>query len=118
MCEHDLRHAGEIVVQKRRQDLRVERLHKRGKAGDIGEERRDFTALSAKIEPFSIRGQSLGKIRGEVAGEGRMRSFGRQLPAPRLAEDADVANGLSYGRFEIGEIDRLGNKVESAAVHG
>src|SRR5215212_10727691 len=94
MREHDLRHAGEIVVQKRLQDLWVERLDERGEAGHIGEECRDFTALSAKIEPLSIGGQSLGKIGGEVAGEGRMRSFRRQLPTPCLAEDVDVANGL------------------------
>ena len=46
-----------------------------------------------------------------------MRSFRRQLPTSCLAQDADVANGLGYGRFEIGEVDRLGNKVERAAVH-
>ena len=46
-----------------------------------------------------------------------MRAFGGKLAAPRLAQDADMANGLGDRRFEIDEVDRLGDEIERAAVH-
>src|SRR6266446_1748836 len=37
--------------------------------------------------------------------------------AARLAHHLDMTNGLVDGHFEIAEIDRLGQKIERAAVH-
>ena len=82
MGEDDLRHAGEVVVQKRLEYLWVERLDKRGEAGDIGEERRYFAALSAKVDRLAVRRQPFGEIRREVARERRVRAFGGNLAAP------------------------------------
>src|SRR5579883_3426225 len=39
-------------------------------------------------------------------------------PSPPLAQHLDMADGLVDGGLEIGEIDRLGEEVERAAVHG
>ena len=54
MGEDDLGHAGEVIVQKRLEHLGIERLDQGGEAGDVGEERRDFAPLSAKIDRLSI----------------------------------------------------------------
>ena len=117
MREDDLGHAGEVVVQKRLEHLGIERLDKRGEAGDVGEQSGDFAALAAKINRLTIRRQPFGKIGREVARKRRVRAFGGKLPAPRLAEDADVADGLGDGRFKVDEVDRLGDEIERAAVH-
>ncbi len=46
-----------------------------------------------------------------------MRPLGLRLPPPRLAQHLDMPNGLGDRRFEIAEIDRLGQEIERAAVH-
>jgi hypothetical protein len=46
-----------------------------------------------------------------------MRPFRGDLPAPRLAQCFDVAQGLVDRRLEVRKIDRLGQKIEGTAVH-
>src|SRR5712671_2490984 len=46
-----------------------------------------------------------------------MCSFRGDLPAPRLAQSLDVAQGLADRRFEVGKIDRLCQKIKRPAVH-
>ena len=46
-----------------------------------------------------------------------MGSLGRRLPAPRFAQHVDVADGLGDRGLEIGEVDRLREEVEGAAIH-
>ena len=117
MGEDDLGHAGEVVVQKRLQHLGVERLDERREAGDVGEERRDLAALSAEIDGLAIRRQPFGEIGRKVARQRRVRALGGKLPAPRLAQDADMPDGLGDRRLEIDEVDRLRHEIERAAVH-
>ena len=46
-----------------------------------------------------------------------MRAFGGRLSRARVLERRHVRDGLADGRLEVSEIDRLRQKVESAAVH-
>src|SRR5215207_6325328 len=75
MGEDDLGHSGEVIIQKRLEHLGIERLDKRGEAGDVGEQSGDLAALSAKIDRLAIRSQPFGEIRREVARERRVRAL-------------------------------------------
>ena len=44
--------------------------------------------------------------------------FRRQTLALDLTQVFDLVQGLAYRCFEIGHVDRFGDKVECAAVHG
>ena len=46
-----------------------------------------------------------------------MGALRRGLPAPRLAQPLDMRQRLVDRRFEIGEVDRLGDEIERPAVH-
>ncbi len=46
-----------------------------------------------------------------------MRSFRGNLPAARLAQCFDVPQGLVDRRLKVGEINRLGQEIEGAAIH-
>ena len=115
--EHDVRHAGEVVVEQRPKHVGFERLHQRGEAGNVGEQRRDLAALPAEIDRVRIAGKPLGQIGREVTRQRGMGPLGLRLPPPRLAQDLDMPNGLGDRRLEIKKIDRLGQEIERAAVH-
>ena len=97
MCEHDIRHLPEIVVEQRRDDRRVERLDQRGKVGDVGEHRGDLAPLPGKFD--GAGGKLRRQIGREVTRQRGMRLFGLGLPALRLASLADMAEGLVNGYF-------------------
>ena len=46
-----------------------------------------------------------------------MRALGFGLARARVAQRRDMAEGLANRRLEIAEVDRLGKKIEGAAVH-
>src|SRR5215207_4888087 len=117
MGEDDLGHAGEVIVQERLEHLGIERLDKGGEAGNVGEERRDFAALSAKIDSLPIRCQPFGEIWREVTRQRGVRAFGGNLAAPRLAKNADMPDGFGDRRLKIDEVDWLGYEIERTAVH-
>ena len=57
--EHDVGHADEIIVQKRTENVRFERLHQCREAGNVREQRRDLAALAAQIgAPVSLASRS------------------------------------------------------------
>ena len=117
MRKHDIRHAREIVIEKRPEHVGFECLHQGGEACDVGKQRCDFAALPAKINCVRIAGKPLRKVGGEVARQRSVGSLGRRLPPPCLAQDLDMPDGLGDRRFEIDKIDRLGQEIERAAVH-
>ena len=115
--EYEIGHAGEIVVEKRPKHVGFERLHKRGEAGNVGEQRRDLAALPAEINRVRVAGKPFSQIGREVTRKRGMRPLGLRLPPPRLAQDFDMPNGLGDRRFEVEKIDGLGQEIERAAVH-
>ena len=115
--EDDVGHADQIVVEERAERARLDRLDQRGEAGDVGEERRDLAALPGKVEPVGVAGEPLGEVGREVARQRRVRPLGRHLPPPRLAQHLEMPQRLGDRRLEVGEVDRLGEEIEGAAVH-
>ena len=115
--EHEIGHAGEVVIQQRPKHVGLERLHQCGEAGNVGEHRCDLAPLSAEIDRVRIAGKPFCQIGREVARERRMRPFGLRLPPPCLAQGLDMPDGLGDRRLEIEKVDRLGQKIERAAVH-
>lgn len=69
VCEHDIGHGDEIVVEERAKHVGFERLNQRREAGDIGKQRCDLAALSAQVERFGVAGEPLSQIRREVTRE-------------------------------------------------
>src|ERR1700680_4689187 len=108
-------HACKIIVEKRPEHVGFECLDKRGKAGNVSEQRRDLPTLPAKVNCIHIAGKPLSKIGREVPRKRGMRPLCLRLPPPRLAQDFDMPNGLGDCRFEVKEIDGLGQEIERAA---
>ena len=117
VCEHDVRHAREIIIEEQRKHTGFERLREHGEIGNVGEKCRDLAALPAEINRIGIAGKPLRQVRREVTRKRRMCPLGLRLAPPRIAQDFDVPDGLVDGRFEIEEIDRFGQEIERAAVH-
>ena len=115
--ENDISHADEIIVEQRAKNIGFQRLHQRREARNVGEQSSDLATLSPQVERFGIAGEPLSQVWREVARQRRVRPLRCCLPLPRLAQDLDMPDGLGDGRFEVGKIDRLDQKVESAAVH-
>ena len=76
MGKHDIGHAGEVFVEQRPEHARLQRLHQRGEAGNVGEQRRDLAALAAEIDRVGVAGQPLGQVRREVARQRGIGPFG------------------------------------------
>ena len=115
--EHDVGHAGEIFIEQRPEHARLQRFHQRGETGDVGEQRRDLTAL-----PFEFAAPASPASRCARFGEKYRDSdaCARSASAwrlPRLAQSFDVPQCLGDGGFQIAEIDRLGDEIERAAIH-
>ena len=115
--ENDVRHAGEIVVEQLAEHARLDRFDERGEAGDVGEKSGDLAALPGEADPVRIAREPLREVGREVARQRSMRPLCRRLPAPRLAQDLEVSKRLGDRRLEVGEVDRLGQEIEGAAVH-
>ena len=87
------------------------------KFGNVREHRGDVAPLGAEVDIIRRRGEPVRQARREIPGKLCPRPF-RLLLAPLVAAgDLQIAQGLVDGRFEIGEVDRLGQEVEGAAVH-
>jgi hypothetical protein len=66
MREHDLSHAREVIVKKRRKKLGIERLDQPSEACDVREQRRDLATLSAKVDRLAVRRQPFGEVGRKV----------------------------------------------------
>jgi hypothetical protein len=55
MGKNDIGHAGEILIEQRPEDARVQPLHKRGETGDVGKKCRNLAALPAEIDAIHPR---------------------------------------------------------------
>ena len=117
MGKNDIGHAGEILIEQWSEDAWVQRFHKRGETGDVGEKRRNFAALPAEIDGISVAGQPLRQIRREVTRQRRIGPFGRRLALTRVSQELDMPERLGDRGFQVEKIDRLGHEIERAAVH-
>ena len=105
--KHDIGHPREVFVKKRSKHAWIERLNQSGEAGNIREKRCNFTPLAGQIYCIPIAGKPLREIGREISREGGIGSFGRYLPASRIAQLFDVADGLGNSRLKIWKVDRL-----------
>ena len=117
MRENDVGHADDVFVEKDAERCRLDRLHQRGEAGDVGEQRSHLAPAADKIETVGVARKPLGEIGREITRQRGMRPFRGRLPPPGLAQHLQVAERLVDRRLQVGEIDRLGQKIEGAAVH-
>jgi hypothetical protein len=60
MGKNDIGDAGEILIEQRSEDARVQRLHKRGETGDVGKKCRNLAALPAEIDAIHPRHIDIG----------------------------------------------------------
>ena len=65
VCEHDIGHGDEIVVEERAEHVGFERLNQRREAGDIGKQRCDLAALSAQVDALRRRRRAAAARLGE-----------------------------------------------------
>ena len=117
MREHDVGHAADIFVEQLAQHFRCNRLHQRGEAGDVGEDRGDLAPVHRHAVGLAVAGQAACDLRREIARQRSVRALGLELAAARLAHHLDMADSLVDRHFEVAEIDRLGEEIERAAVH-
>ena len=117
MCENHVRHAAHIFVEQRAEHFRCRGFHQRCKTGDVSEDDRDLTPVHRHAVGFAVAGEAACDLRRKIPRQRGVRALGFGLTAARLAHHLDVADGLVDGHFEIAEIDRLGQKIERAAVH-
>src|SRR5262245_15825816 len=66
MGKHDIGHACEVLIEQWPEHAGLQRLDEGGETSDVGEKRRDFSALSAKIDGISIPGKTLGEVWREI----------------------------------------------------
>ena len=84
MGKHDVGHSGEIVIEKRPEHVRFERLNQCGETCVAREQCRDIPALSAEINGVGIAGKPLREIWGKIARERGVRALGLRLAPPCL----------------------------------
>src|SRR5262245_42038946 len=66
MGKYDIGHAREVLIEQWPEDAGLQRLDEGGETSDVGEKRRDFSALSAKIDSINIPGKTLGEVWREI----------------------------------------------------
>src|SRR5713101_3726158 len=65
----------------------------------------------------TLASQPASDLRRKIPRQRGVSALGFGLAAPRFPHHLDMTDGLVDGHFEIAEIDRLGQKIERAAVH-
>jgi hypothetical protein len=65
MGKNDIGHAGEILIEERSEDARVQRLRERGETGDVGKKCRNLAALPAGSAIRLQRRQGFNAVAGE-----------------------------------------------------
>ena len=115
--EHDFRHTFEVAAEQARELSGVERFHERREPGDVGEQGGDFAPFDAGRERIDVGREATREIGREIARERRVRALRRGLTRPRVPEVGDMSDRSADRGLEVGEVDRLGEEVEGAAVH-
>ena len=92
------------------------RLGERGEADDIGEQHRDVLAAH-RSQRLVLPGEQLDDVGREIARQVVAHALRLVALAANFAQARDLVERLADRQLEVGEVDRLGDEVERAAVH-
>jgi hypothetical protein len=116
--EHKFGHAFEIAAEKLRELFGIERFDEGRESGDVGEQSRDLASLAPGRECVLLGCETSGKVGRKITRQRRMRALGFRLPLARVLEVGDMRDRLAERGLEVGKVNRLGEEVERASVHG
>ena len=66
MGKYDIGHARKVLIEQWPEHVGLQRLDEGRETSDVGEKRRDFTALPAKVDGIRIPGKTLGEVWREI----------------------------------------------------